>query len=252
MLLLFAATALVSASCGGDSSSSSKTDPDITPSEDRSEPSKPTQDTQDTEDSTDSQADSGSDADNSQDSADQALLPSDPTGYDVELSGQTEAWNGQSQSYETAQEFDRNGTLIVEPHPSGDGYAVGVLSGSFSEFGAGTLHFVSNSYVLRHVDSVADFNWKAQLDVARVTADEQGGSLSVEVSGDAARTEQLNNFALGTEASPKQILEGKLNLDFADDGTVSGKLDLYGGGYIEPGNSFPVDRIEASVSGQAH
>ncbi|MEA2367892.1 MAG: hypothetical protein QOH38_610, partial [Thermoleophilaceae bacterium] len=63
-----------------------------------------------------------------------------PGTYNVNLSGTTYQWNGQTGQYEPSENFNRAGVLIVDSDNE-----FGVLSGSIAETTAGRLWFVTNS-----------------------------------------------------------------------------------------------------------
>jgi hypothetical protein len=91
--------------------------------------------------------------------------------------------------------------------------------------------------------------WNARVPAASVSASSDGQQLEATV-GSGARAVQLNSFQVTSASlsSPKQILAGKVSVNLAG-GSPSGEVELYGGGYIEPGNNFPVDLIKATISG---
>jgi hypothetical protein len=167
-----------------------------------------------------------------------------PGTYNINLSGTTYQWNGQTGQYEPSENFNRAGVLIVD-----EGNDFGVLSGSIAETTAGRLWFVTNSYVYRNVSSVASYVWNARVPAASVSASADGRQLEATV-GTGARAVQLNSFQVTsrTLSSPKQITAGKVSVDLSG-GSPSGSVELYGGGYVEPGNNFPVDLIKATISG---
>ena len=166
-----------------------------------------------------------------------------PGTYNITLSGTTYQWNGQTGQYEPSENFNRAGVLIVD-----EGNDFGVLSGSIAETTAGRLWFVTNSYVYRNVSSVASFVWNARVPAAGVSAGSGGQDLEATVTS-GARAVQLNSFQVTsrTLSSPKQITAGKVTLHL-NGGSPSGEVELYGGGYIEPGDNFPVDLIKATIS----
>lgn len=167
-----------------------------------------------------------------------------PGTYNINLSGTTYQWNGQTGQYEPSENFNRAGVLIVD-----EGNDFGILSGSIAETTAGRLWFVTNSYVYRNVSSVASYVWNARVPAASVSASSDGQQLEAAVET-GARAVQLNSFQVTsrTLSSPKQITAGKVSVDLSG-GSPSGSVELYGGGYIEPGNNFPVDLIKATISG---
>ena len=176
------------------------------------------------------------------------LVAEDGSGTPITIVGQTGQWNGMTRSYNLTANFRRSGNLYLEKNPLGSGTAIAVFSGSFADFDAGALHFVSNSYLLRHDTAVASFNSEARLPVA--TVQQRSSALVATIDPAAARTVQLNNFVVGGSAlaTAKQILQGTVRVT-GSGSSMRGEIELYGGGYIEPGNAaFPVDVYKASFS----
>jgi hypothetical protein len=157
------------------------------------------------------------------------------------MEGSTLQWNGQAGNYLPTEGFKRPTTLVIDPDNN-----FGLFSGSIVDDSAGRLWFATNSYVFRHMNSVGPQFYLSRLQVAEVTATEN--TLEA-VVGPGARTVQLNSFQVKSGlSSPKQITEGRVEMTASEQG-VRGEIELYGGGYIEPGNSFPVDLIRATFSG---
>jgi hypothetical protein len=155
------------------------------------------------------------------------------------MEGTTLQWDGRTNNYEPTVNFQREAVLIVDP----DGN-FGIVNGTQDDFSAGRMWFVTNSYVLRHIPDVATFAWGSQIPAATLKA--QGDTIEA-VVGELSRTVQLNNFVVSNAPPAEQILSGRAAVHFSKS-AITGELDLYGGGYIEPGNNFPVDEIRARFS----
>ena len=165
-----------------------------------------------------------------------------PVSRQVTLSGSTYAWNGQSGAYEPTGTFQRPALLVIDT----DGN-FGIFAGSVADGSLGQLWFATNSYVYRLIQGPAASVYQAQIPVANVSEGNGGQTLQATVNTNA-RTVQLNSFQVVGQVSPKQILSGTMQVNLSSTG-ASGTIDLYGGGYLEPGNSFPVDLYRATFSG---
>ncbi|MDX6698519.1 MAG: hypothetical protein QOE65_1916 [Solirubrobacteraceae bacterium] len=173
--------------------------------------------------------------------AGKADAPGEPLFIAVTVEGQTGEWNGQSRAYLASSSFKRSGVLIVQP----DGN-FGLLAGGLAETTAGRIAFVTNSSVFRWVRGISPVVWQAAVPVATVTVDPAQATLQA-VLGPRASTVVNNNFNVRPGlVSPRTITQGRAQLRFTD-GHVDGQFELYGGGFIEPGNSFPVDVYRATV-----
>lgn len=176
------------------------------------------------------------------------LVAEDGVGTSVTIAGQTGQWNGTTGSYNVRESFRRSGYIYLEKNPVGSGTAVAIFSGSVVDFSAGALHFVTNSYLLRHDTAIAAFNSQAMLPVA--TVNESSSELVATIDPAAARTVQMNNFVVDSSAfaTPKPILQGTVHVTVSGS-SISGNIELYGGGYIEPGNAaLPVNIYKATFS----
>jgi hypothetical protein len=156
------------------------------------------------------------------------------------MEGSTLEWNGQAGNYIPTESFSRPATLVVDSDSN-----FGIFSGTIVDETAGRLWFATNSYVFRHQRAAAAHAYLSRIQVAEVTS--KGDTLET-VVGPNARTVQLNTFQVRSGlSSPKQILDGRVEIR-ASGQKVTGEVELYGGGFIEPGNSFPVDLIRATFS----
>lgn len=162
---------------------------------------------------------------------------------EVTIEGSTLQWNGEVRNYEPTESFRRPAVVVVDP----DG-EFGIFAGGIADASAGRLWFATNSYVYRHVPAVGIQVWASRIPAAAVSR-LNGGTTLLAVVGPGAHSVQLNSFQLSSQlSSPRQILEGRVELNFSQTG-ISGAVELYGGGYIEPGNSFPVDLYRATFAG---
>jgi hypothetical protein len=154
--------------------------------------------------------------------------------FKVMITGQAARWNGTTRSWDPVDDFRRLGTLIIEPDPSGTGFSIGLMSGSFTDYTAGTLHVVSNTYLLRDDGFVAPENWQAKLTAATVTTSPNGHTATIDPR--AARTVELNTFVVSGSpiGVPKQVLEGTITVE-TKVRSVSGTIELFGGGHIDTG-----------------
>lgn len=154
--------------------------------------------------------------------------------YKIAIVGQTGSYNAATNTYEPSERFRRTGTLIVEQGAPGSDFSVGLSSGSFVDYSTGALHVVSNSYVLRHNDFVGDGVWQARTQVARMT--NSSNEIVATIDPTAAPAIVLNNFVVRSTPVelPKQILEGTITITTSGQ-SVSGKIALFGGSYIETG-----------------
>ncbi|MEM9264159.1 MAG: PPC domain-containing protein [Cyanobacteria bacterium P01_F01_bin.13] len=101
---------------------------------------------------------------------------------------------------------------------------------------AGQVLFASNTAMFRQIGG--NFSQSASLDLTRVQIN--GGTMSVQVDAQRARQSQLNLFNRRTSilAAPSQVLQGNITIRFTNGGrNVNGRIDLIGGGLIEPGTS---------------
>jgi hypothetical protein len=160
----------------------------------------------------------------------------------VTIAGSTYAWNGQTGLYEATGSFQRPALLVIDT----DGN-FGIFTGSVGDGSAGQLWFATNSYVYRLIQGPAASVYLSQISAANVAESNGGQTLQATVNTNA-RTVQVNSFAVVGQIAPKQILSGTMQVNLSSTG-ASGTVDLYGGGYIEPGNSFPVDLYRATFSG---
>lgn len=167
---------------------------------------------------------------------------SQPFTRQVTVQGATYAWNGAAGNYQPTGSFSRQALLAVDT----DGN-FGIFAGRAGDASAGQIWFATNSYVFRLIQGPAASVYNSRTPVAQI-AEGNGGSTLQAVVTTNARAVQLNEFSVVGQIAPKQILSGTMQLNLSQSG-ASGTIDLYGGGYIEPGNSFPVDLYRATFSG---
>jgi hypothetical protein len=165
-----------------------------------------------------------------------------PITREVTVSGSTYAWNGGTGLYEPTGSFQRQALLVIDT----DGN-FGIFAGSIGDASPGQIWFATNSSVYRLIQGPAASVYLSQIPVANVAESNGGQTLQATVNTNA-RTVQVNSFAVAGQFEPKQILSGTMQVNLSSTG-ASGTIDLYGGGYIEPGNSFPVDLYRATFSG---
>ncbi len=109
---------------------------------------------------------------------------------------------------------------------------------------AGQALFASNTALFRLLGG--NFRQSAALDLTRVQI--RSGTIRVQVDAQRARQSQLNLFNRRTSivSAPSQVLQGSITIRFSNGGrNVNGRIDLIGGGLIEPG----VSRYIANFTG---
>ncbi len=167
---------------------------------------------------------------------------SQPLTRQVTIQGGSYVWNGSTGRYEPSGGFNRTGLLVIDTN--GD---FGIFAGADGDASAGQIWFATNSYVYRLIQGPAASVWLSKISAANVSESNGGQALAATVNTNA-RTVQLNEFAVVGQFEPKQILSGTMQVNLSKTG-ASGTIDLYGGGYIEPGNGFPVNLYHATFSG---
>jgi hypothetical protein len=168
--------------------------------------------------------------------------------FKVMITGQAARLNAATRTWEPVDQFRRLGTLIIEPDPSGTGFAVGLESGSFSDYTVGTLHVVSNTYLFRGDGFVAPENWQAKRAAATVTTSPTGHTATFEP--DAAKRVELNNFVVSGSpiGVPRQVLQGTITIELKGR-SASGTIELFGGDYIDTGaGSYASDVYDATFT----
>lgn len=165
-----------------------------------------------------------------------SLLPSQGTLYQIQLVGE---------SFET---FDRSGCLLITPTISAPGnnengvnpLEVGIFSGSPYQGSAGAISWVTNTQLMCDFIPATCPTQSAALDMAEVTVDEADNQISIELPGiPTAMTSQLNifNARSGVTANVYQAVEGKMVIEFAPDGKVTGEVNFDGRGMISAGTA---------------
>lgn len=157
--------------------------------------------------------------------------------YDIVLNGQT-----------TDGPFQVAGILMVvpcanpdatyiggEPHPLD--LAIKTNASAITSGVRGTLYFFTNGRLTELIGG-AEHVKTAGVNVCSVAADGRSGRVSVELDPQYARGLQLNLMTLGSGffAIGKQILSGTIELQFNEDGTVQGVVQLSTGQYAAAGN----------------
>jgi hypothetical protein len=184
--------------------------------------------------------------------------------YNITINGTTyfgdTNFPGSATRYSAYQNFTLHGTLVVLPTRDASGVNfdngrnardIGIFVGSpFASPQAGSVWFATNTTVFADV-GIGNVNQRlAALDVAYVTVNERGGTISIRVDDQSiARTSQLNSFNVksGLTANVYQILGGGMEMRFNNNGSqVSGALDFIGSGYLYPGST----RVQATISGR--
>ncbi len=182
--------------------------------------------------------------------------------YDITITGTTyfgdTNFPSSATRYSAAHTFTLRGALVVLPTRDRSGVNfdngrnardVGIFVGSpFSSPQAGSVWFATNTTVFADA-GIGNVNQRlASLDVAYVTVNERGNTITIRVDDQSiARTSQLNSFNVksGLTANVYQILAGGTDLKFSRDGRqVSGALDFIGSGYLYPGSTL----VHATIS----
>lgn len=184
--------------------------------------------------------------------------------YDITITGTTYFGNTNFPSsatrYNAAHTFTLRGALVVLPTRDRSGVNfdngrnardVGIFVGRpFSSPQAGSTWFATNTTVFADV-GIGNINQRlASLDVAYVTVNKRGNTITIRVDDQSiALTSQLNSFNVksGLTANVYQILAGGMDLTFSKDGRqVKGTLDFIGSGYLYPGST----RVQATITGR--
>lgn len=189
--------------------------------------------------------------------------------YDVTLEGTTFFENTgilePAGTFTPAGDFSLPGTLVITPtiDPTGANFDNGVNPVDVGLFiddinagapPAGSTRYATNTGVFPLVGQGSPVTQGGNVDLAFVNYDPETGILDVQVDDRVGppRTAQLNTFLITGDgflssliADPKQILDGGLQLQFGDDGTVTGAIDFSGAGLIQP---IP-GRIQGTLTG---
>jgi hypothetical protein len=120
-----------------------------------------------------------------------------------------------------------------EPHPLD--LAIRTNASAIASGVRGTVYFFTNTRLTELIGG-ADHVTEAAANACSV--DVEGRRVSIEISPDYARANPLNLMTLtsGFLAIGKQIVSGAIDLQFEDDGTVSGTVSLSSGRYASAGN----------------
>ena len=101
----------------------------------------------------------------------------------------------------------------------------------------GALYFFTNSR-LTEIIGGAEHVKRAAVNVCSIAANGRSGRVSIKLDPEYALGNQLNLMTLGSGflAIGKQIVSGSIELQFNDDGTVQGVVQLSTGHYASAGN----------------
>ncbi|HYI10438.1 MAG TPA: hypothetical protein VEK57_15365 [Thermoanaerobaculia bacterium] len=157
--------------------------------------------------------------------------------YDIVLSGQT-----------TEGPFKVAGIMMVVPCANPDATYVGgeahpldiaikTNASAISSGVNGTIYFFTNSRVTEIVGG-AEHVKRAAVNVCSFAADGRSGRVGIKLDPEYALGNRLNLMTLssGMLAIGKQIVSGSIDLQFNDDGTVQGVVQLSTGQYASAGN----------------
>src|SRR5688572_16120771 len=159
------------------------------------------------------------------------------TSYEVTLEGET-----------TDGPFKVNGVLTVvpganpdatyiggEPHPLD--LAIKTNASAITSGVRGTIYFFTNSRLTELIGGAQHLK-NAAVNVCGVEVDGNKGRVEIELDPEYALGNPLNLMTLssGMLAIGKQILSGTIRLQFHEDGTVEGALQLSSGQYAAAGN----------------
>ena len=157
--------------------------------------------------------------------------------YDIVLSGQT-----------TDGPFKVAGILMVVPCANPDATYIGgeahpldlaikTNASAITSGVRGTLYFFTNSR-LTEIIGGAEHVKRAAVNVCSVAADGRSGRVSIKMDPEYALGNGLNLMTLssGMLAIGKQIVSGSIELQFNNDGTVQGTVQLSTGQYANASN----------------
>ena len=136
----------------------------------------------------------------------------------ITLTGETQVWNGQTSSYQTAQRFRRDAQLFMITKPIGGGTAFAIQSGQLFEERAGAILFATNTTALQDIPAINRTLVTASIDVAGLDVDEPAaGKFRATVDPVMSRAVTVLSFQIrnGSNYPPKQILAGTVSLKVA-------------------------------------
>lgn len=158
--------------------------------------------------------------------------------YNIVLSGQT-----------TEGPFKVAGIMMVVPCANPDATYVGgeahpldlaikTNASAITSGVRGTIYFFTNSR-LTEIIGGAEHVRRAAVNVCSIAADARSGRVSIKLDPEYALGNQLNLMTLssGMLAIGKQIVSGSIELQFNDDGTVQGIVQLSTGQYASADNA---------------
>jgi hypothetical protein len=166
----------------------------------------------------------------------------------ITLTGETQVWNGQTASYQTAQHFRRDAQLFMITKAIGGGTAFAIQSGQLIEERAGAILFATNTAALQDIPAINRSLVTASIDVAGLDVDDPAaGKFRATVDPVMSRAVTVLSFQIrnGSNYPPKQILAGTVSLELAGD-VVTGKIALEGADFV--GGARPLNRYLATIS----
>jgi hypothetical protein len=157
--------------------------------------------------------------------------------YDVTLAGET-----------SEGPFQVKGSLMVVPcanpdatyiggEPNALDLAIKTNASAITSGVRGTIYFFTNSRLTELIGGAAHLK-NAAVNVCSVKADGNTGRVEIELDPEYAIANPLNLMTLGSGmlAIGKQIVSGTIRLQFREDGTVNGSVELSTGQYARAGN----------------
>jgi hypothetical protein len=166
----------------------------------------------------------------------------------IRLQGETQVWNGNTNSYETASQFTKDAQLFLVRKPVGGGTAFAIQCGELLEEKAGAMLFATNTAALADIPAINRQVVDAAIDVAGMDVDEPAaGRFHATVNQVMARAVTALYFQIrnGANYPPKQILAGTVSLQLQG-GSVSGEIALDGADFV--GGARPVNRYLATIT----
>jgi hypothetical protein len=166
----------------------------------------------------------------------------------IRLQGETQVWNGNTNSYETASQFTKDGQLFLVKKPIGGGTAFAIQCGELLEEKAGAMLFATNTAALADIPAINRQVVDASIDVAGMDLDDPAvGRFHATVNQVMARAVTALYFQIrdGGNYPPKQILAGTVSLQLQGS-SVSGEIALDGADFV--GGARPVNRYLATIT----
>lgn len=170
--------------------------------------------------------------------------------YRITASGTTFAGNTSFPTsntfYTPAENFSLLGNLVVEPRINAQNSTrrngpnsrevTFIIGGDRTLIAGGTLRYSTHTWGHRHWGGQT--LGRPQLDTAFVRANNRTNTLSIGADAQWSRNDSSNLFSWRSSLvnAPKQILLGGATIRFTNRGRrVSGRIEFFGNGFIEPG-----------------